>query len=299
MTRAMKGRFVNSLQSILEPSIQDLVETVNDFRNASFQDSENVLARFLCSTDEEPLAGFLASALPAVDFSAWWSTAESSSLSMAGSGRFDWPIERGARVAMQLALIREIAAQRIRFLDFLHRFYYTHRSSIPALVDSFATGLLAPFVRDVVRLAEARPVPPVLFEAMGRLPTSGDATLDALLHDACQAFRDPAPTARQRATKKLWDAWERLKTLDDADKKRGMATHLARAAPGVPFRERLEAEAKALTDIGNDFHVRHFETSRTPLDHPAHFDYLFHRLYALIHLLLFTRNNAGDGRGAA
>ena len=55
------------------------------------------------------------------------------------------------------------------------------------------------------------------------------------------------------------------------------------------FRETLEAEATELTRIGNTFRIRHSETSQTPLENDTHVDYLFHRLFGLIHLLLKFR----------
>ena len=55
------------------------------------------------------------------------------------------------------------------------------------------------------------------------------------------------------------------------------------------FRETLEAEATELTRIGNTFRIRHSETSQTPLENDTHVDYLFHRLFGLIHLLLKSR----------
>ena len=56
------------------------------------------------------------------------------------------------------------------------------------------------------------------------------------------------------------------------------------ASPG--FRGMLELEASALTKIGNSLYIRHSETSQEPLVSGNHVDYLFHRLFALLTLLL-------------
>jgi hypothetical protein len=61
---------------------------------------------------------------------------------------------------------------------------------------------------------------------------------------------------------------------------------LERASPETTFRAALDQEARALTDIGNSFQIRHTEISQTPLTLNEHVDYLFHRLFALILLLL-------------
>ena len=59
-----------------------------------------------------------------------------------------------------------------------------------------------------------------------------------------------------------------------------------RVATEQEFREKLNLEAKALTDIGNDFQIRHSEVGKTPIESSAQIDYLFHRLFALIYLLI-------------
>ena len=125
---------------------------------------------------------------------------------------------------------------------------------------------------------------------MGNLPPSGDATLDALLRDARTKFKDPAPTTRAEATEKLWDAWERLKSLEvQGNKRLSVARLLDQCSPEPKFRALLELEAKELTEIGNAFHIRHFETDKVAIQQAEHNDYLFHRMFALIHLLLFSR----------
>lgn len=285
---------MTSLPSILAPSIQDLEDTVADFRDASFQSAESVLARFVHQLDEEPMAGFLAAVLPTPQFSAWLEKTQGPIGSMVGSGVLEWPVERNSRVAIQIALCRAIAAKTVRFLDFVHSYYYSGRK-LSDHVEAFASRLLNPLLRDISRLTESRLVPPVLFEAMGHLPTSGDATLDSLLRDACVRFKDPAPKARAEATEKLWDAWERLKSLEvQGNKRLSVALLLDRASPEPTFRGYLESEAKSLTEIGNAFHIRHFETDKVSISQPEQFDYLFHRLYALMHFLLFSRKRSDD-----
>ncbi len=278
--------------SILTPSIQDLEDTITDFQSASFQSAENVLTRFVYQLDEEPMAGFLAAVLPKSDFSVWWTKTQRSVGSMVGSGVLEWPAERNNRVAIQIALCRAIAEKTVPFLDFVRNYYYTG-SNLSDYVEAFASRFLFPLLRDISRLTESRPVPPVLFEAMSNLPTSGDATLDSLLRDACLKFKDPAPKARAEATEKLWDAWERLKSLEvQGNKRLSVALLLDQASLEPVFRSYLEAEAKSLTEIGNAFHIRHFETDKVSLSQPEQFDYLFHRLYALMHFLLFSRKHS-------
>ncbi|ABE46900.1 hypothetical protein [Polaromonas sp. JS666] len=237
---------MTSLASILEPSLRDLDETVSDFRDTSFQSSESVLQRFVHHLDEEPLAGFLKAVLPVPDFDGWLAKAQNTIGSMVGSGTLEWPPSRSERVAMQVALCRAILNKTVRFLDFVHNFMYTGRD-VARHVDDFATKLLNPLMRDIARLTESRPLSPVLFEAMGTLPPSGNHILDALLHDACKKFQDAAPKSRAEGIEKLWDAWERLKSIEvQGDKRMSVARLLEQCSREPMFRARLDAEARHL-----------------------------------------------------
>lgn len=115
---------------------------------------------------------------------------------------------------------------------------------------------------------------------------TGDGALDSLLNLAREKFLNPKPTVRKEALEKLWDAWERLKTIEDPDKRVGIKKLLDKCASEPNFRETLKKEAKELTDIGNTFHIRHSETNQIPLKKNEHVDYLFHRLFALIFMAL-------------
>lgn len=77
------------------------------------------------------------------------------------------------------------------------------------------------------------------------------------------------------------------------DKKASATALLDRAASEATFRGMLEAEARELTNIGNTFGIRHSEKNQVPLALDEHVDYLFHRLFALIRLLLRTTGRGG------
>lgn len=116
--------------------------------------------------------------------------------------------------------------------------------------------------------------------------TTGDGDLDELLELARTKYLDPDLNVRKEALEKLWDAWERLKTIEPGDKKTAAAALLKKAASQQQYFDVLDAEAKALTSIGNNFRIRHHETNKTELADGEQVDYFFHRLFALILLLL-------------
>ena len=124
---------------------------------------------------------------------------------------------------------------------------------------------------------------------------TGDAGLDELLKSARQKFLSPSADDHRDALEKLWDAWERLKTVDVGDKKLGSQKMLDEAAGSnqPKFRDLLEREARSLTDAGNSLRIRHSETVQERLETSEHVDYLFHRMFALIHLILKTTGRVG------
>ena len=98
---------------------------------------------------------------------------------------------------------------------------------------------------------------------------------------------------RREALELLWDAWERLKSLANPDdKKRSIKIILDVAAAEPLLRARLEEEAKELTGIGSSHLIRHSEVNQVPDIDVDQVDYLFHRLFTMIQLLLRKKRTA-------
>lgn len=123
---------------------------------------------------------------------------------------------------------------------------------------------------------------------------TGDAETDRLFESARHGIALPKAEDRRDALEKLWDGFERLKTLEPGSDKRSQADALLDrvAKPGTKFRHVLGEEAMTLTKIGNTFRIRHSETSQESLESLEQVDYLFGRLFALVRILL-----KGSGRG--
>jgi hypothetical protein len=110
------------------------------------------------------------------------------------------------------------------------------------------------------------------------LPPTTDAEFDRLLAVSARKYLDPDPAVRAEGLEKLWDAFERVKTLLDRDKKLVEA-----ATDGATPEETdlLRTEMETLTGVGNQFHIRHHETRASELS-AASSDQLFVRMYALL-----------------
>lgn len=114
---------------------------------------------------------------------------------------------------------------------------------------------------------------------------------DDLLNDAKAKFRNPDPRVRKEGLERLWDAWERLKTLEEGKDKKAKATNLLdKAASSPSFRELLEKEALELTQIGNTYQIRHHEQGKNEISNSRQIDYLFFRMLSMIVLLLKARS---------
>lgn len=117
-------------------------------------------------------------------------------------------------------------------------------------------------------------------------PDTGDEELDALIVEARELFRSPKSQDRQSGLEKLWDAFERLKTIEPGKDKKAQVAALLRRVDSEPLREKIDDEMVALTKIGNEFRIRHHETDKHPVPRPEGQDYLFSRLATLVIYLL-------------
>ena len=139
-----------------------------------------------------------------------------------------------------------------------------------------------------------RIAPEGLREVLGQTVfQTGDTVLDGLLERARTRFLNRDPSVRRESLETLWDAWERLKSIEGGDKRSSTARLLDRASGEANFRTLLETDARLLTDIGNNFMIRHTEVTKIPINDAEHVDFLFHRLFAMIRLLLKKSDRGG------
>jgi hypothetical protein len=117
-------------------------------------------------------------------------------------------------------------------------------------------------------------------------PKSEDPQLDAKLNEATSRFLSRTPADRRDALEKLWDAFERLKTLELGGQMKNSASQLLDRAAPEPFRAVLEAEFKTLADVGNNFTIRHHGHPQHALPSDTAVDYLFTRLLSVIAFVL-------------
>ncbi|MFT5814786.1 MAG: hypothetical protein ACI9VT_002554 [Psychroserpens sp.] len=135
---------------------------------------------------------------------------------------------------------------------------------------------------NIIRLA-----PEVLSDALNTARfTTPNSTLNRMLEESRDKFLSPDETIRRESLERLWDAWERIKTVLKPESKKVSATLLLdKCASEENFRELLDEEAKKLTTIGNKFHIRHSEVGQVEIKTSGQIDYIFHRLFSFILLV--------------
>lgn len=90
---------------------------------------------------------------------------------------------------------------------------------------------------------------------------------------------------KQIAVEKLWDAFERLKTyysptLNKAQSASKIIDDMS--GSNADFRSMYDTEFKTLTNIGNNFRIRHHETTKTDITDNRQYDYFYKRCLALV-----------------
>ncbi len=93
----------------------------------------------------------------------------------------------------------------------------------------------------------------------------------------------------KNAVEKLWDAFERLKTYysSELDKKKSVVKIIQQISNDrKPYIELFDKEFRELTSIGNNFRIRHHETTTIDIDDERHYDYFYKRCLSLISIVL-------------
>jgi len=114
-----------------------------------------------------------------------------------------------------------------------------------------------------------------------------DEELNKLIQESKDRFFNPKD--KYVAIEKLWDAFERVKTYFDSNKKTSSKLLVSIISRG--FDESIiNDEFAALTKIGNDFRIRHHETDKKAITNNKHLNYLFFRMMTLMDLCLTSIN---------
>jgi len=163
--------------------------------------------------------------------------------------------------------------------------FETFRTEINSVFEK--TGLLFTLTKDKIieRVVENSVVTNEIITAVKDVKEQGTKEL---LEEAISYFKQPNPESRKLAVEKIWDAFERLKTnYTDVDKKASTKRIINKMSNGQSeFEQLFDIEFNTLTQIGNDFRIRHHETYKINITDSRHYDYFFNRCLSLISLAI-------------
>lgn len=121
-----------------------------------------------------------------------------------------------------------------------------------------------------------------------------DDPLRKYLEAAQAAFFDARQDRRLEGLRALYDAFERLKTLREGDKKGSVAKIVGELARFEELRPQFDALFRAYTIIGNTTSIRHSERDKVFIDDdPVLIEHLFYSVWALVRAVL-----AREGKGS-
>jgi len=138
-----------------------------------------------------------------------------------------------------------------------------------------------------------RTIAKIIEPLINKIYKTNDSRLNELVKLSQDKFILPKIEDRIYALEKIWDAFERMKTYYmDKNKKQSIEELIQLVSKNsVDFAKLLNNECKSLTDIGNSYQIRHFETNKIEIKDNKHIDYLYYRMVSLIHLFLSELEN--------
>lgn len=117
-----------------------------------------------------------------------------------------------------------------------------------------------------------------------------DDHLKRLLNSAIDNFFDRTGSKKLEGLRSMVDAFERLKTLEDMDKKKSVEKVIAKISPNSETRAYFDEHLRKMTELSNRYTIRHHEVDKVVLADEAVIDYLFYGYYNLVRLILEKYN---------
>lgn len=91
------------------------------------------------------------------------------------------------------------------------------------------------------------------------------------------------------ACKKIWDAFERIKTFyypEISSKKKSIECLINNISLNQDFNNLFDSEFRTLTEIGNKFRIRHHEKGKINIGDDSYYEYFYNRCLSLLILVI-------------
>lgn len=124
-------------------------------------------------------------------------------------------------------------------------------------------------------------------EIINRINQINEPGVKQLLEIAIEKHMQPNVQDKKDAVEKIWDAFEREKTVCPGDKKHSIEELLKRASGGEEnVYKLLNNEFYELTNIGNNYRIRHHETDKIEIIDLNYYEYFFNRCLSILSLVI-------------
>lgn len=116
-----------------------------------------------------------------------------------------------------------------------------------------------------------------------KLPTSTEEVINNLVIESKIYISKNKYSEKIVGVEKLWDAFERLKTIRSTNKKESIENIISHITNNdKELSEMLTKEFNELTNIGNSYSIRHHEINQKKLPNIYYVEYLYFRLLSLV-----------------
>jgi len=127
-------------------------------------------------------------------------------------------------------------------------------------------------------------------ESKSLIGSTPELELKKLIEESIKLHKSRNPDDCHLATEKIWDALERLKTIyidDKTDKKTSANKVISQMANSdEDYMNLFSTEFVYLTNVGNNYRIRHHEIGKKDIPDDGYYDYFFSRCFSLIMLAL-------------
>lgn len=129
---------------------------------------------------------------------------------------------------------------------------------------------------------------PLTQEIENQIVNLKEHNLQDLLDEAISLYKSPYPNANKLAVEKIWDALENLKVyfVDSKKKQADQKVSDILSAQNEQVARIFEKELSELGNIGNNYHIRHYNDKQVIVTDNRHYDYFFNRCLSLIGLAI-------------
>lgn len=117
-----------------------------------------------------------------------------------------------------------------------------------------------------------------------------DSHLKKLMEQALTDFYDRSGARKNQALQALVDVFERLKTIDHTNKKKSIAKIIGKLSPIECVQKNLNRDLRELTNVANNFCIRHHETTQKIIKDPDMVEFLFYLYFNYVRLIFKKYN---------